>query len=84
MASRQVDFDAETDRILAEIADAYEGDVSRALADLIHAHESLESFVGQCEEAHRDLLTDQLERAEQGFREGRFTPWDEIKRRSGL
>jgi hypothetical protein len=84
MAGRQVDFDEETDRILLEISEAYDGDISRALADLIHAHESLERFVGQCEEAHHDELDAQVNRAEEGFRKGRFTPWSEIKVRNGL
>jgi hypothetical protein len=51
---------------------------------LIHAHESLEAFVDQGEESHRDTLRAQLERSERGFREGRFTPWDEVKRRNRL
>jgi predicted transcriptional regulator len=84
MARRELELDDETDRLLAEIANGYEGDVSRALADLIHAHEALETFVEGCEQAHSDLLDEQVERAEEGFRQGRFTAWDELKRRNGL
>lgn len=84
MVRRQIDFDDQTDRILAELARDYEGDVARALADLVHAHQSLEAYVEQSEEVYRTSLLTQLERAERGFREGRFTTWDEVKRRNKL
>jgi hypothetical protein len=81
---RQIDLDEETDRIVVELARDYEGDVGRTLADLLHAHESLTTFVQQFEEGHRDSLLAQAERAERGFSEGRFTTWDEIKSRNNL
>ena len=84
MIRRQIEFDDETDRILSELARDHEGDLGKALAELVHAHESLEAFVERCEEAHREPLRAQLERAERGFREGRFTTWDDLKRRNGL
>jgi hypothetical protein len=56
MVRRQIDFDEETDRILAELARDYEGDVGKALAELVHAHESLETFVEKSEEVHRASL----------------------------
>jgi hypothetical protein len=84
MARREVDFDEETDQMLARIAANYEGDLSKALSELIHAHESLETFVARCEEAHGDSLRAQAERAEGDFRDGRVTTWDEVKRRNGL
>ncbi len=57
---------------------------SRALADLVHAHESIETFVEQCEEAHRAALLAQVVRSERAFREGRVTTWDEVRRRHRL
>ncbi|MGI8743343.1 MAG: hypothetical protein ACR2NN_12385 [Bryobacteraceae bacterium] len=84
MVRREIDFDEETDRMVAELAQQYSGDAGQALAELVHAHESLELFVDQCEEAHRDSLVVQRESAESGFRNGRFTSWDEVKRRNGL
>jgi hypothetical protein len=84
MVRRQIDFDEETDRILSELALDFEGDVGRALADLVHAHESIETFVEQCEEAHRAALLAQRERSERAFREGRVTTWDEVRRRNRL
>jgi hypothetical protein len=41
-------------------------------------------YVEQCEEAHRETLLAQLERGTRGFREGRATSWDEVKRRNNL
>lgn len=46
--------------------------------------ESLEAFVDECEEAHRESLLIQKERSEHAFREGRYTTLDEIKRRHEL
>jgi hypothetical protein len=55
-----------------------------ALADVLHAHKSLEDFVHECEDLNRDSLLTQRKRSERGFREGRFTTWDEIKHRHDL
>ena len=84
MVSRQIELDEESDRILSELAEDYQGNFGKALADLLRAHESVETFVDECEEAQGDSLLAQKERAERGFREGRFTPWDEVKRRHNL
>jgi hypothetical protein len=81
---RQIEIDEDTDRILGELAQTYEGDLSKALADLVHAHDSVECFLDEIEEIHRSSLSAQVERAERGFREGRFTTWDEVKQRNGL
>ena len=83
-AAKRINLDAESQQMLSEIAEAYDGDVNRALTDLIRAHESVQTFVEHCEDAQRDTLNEQVDRAEKGFREGRFTTWDEVKRRTGL
>ena len=44
----------------------------------------IETFVEQCEEEHHEMLLAQLERGTRGFREGRATYWDEVKRRNNL
>jgi len=84
MIKRQIDLDEESDRILSGLAQDYHGDLGGALADLLQAHQTVEAFVEECEEAHRDLLLTQKERSERDFREGRFTTWDEVKRRNHL
>lgn len=84
MVHRQIELDDETDRILSKLAENYSGNIGQALAGLVHAHESLEAFVEQCEDAHQETLRNQLERSERGFREGRFTHWDEVKRHNRL
>jgi hypothetical protein len=75
MVSRQIDLDEESDRILSKLAADYQGDLGKALA---------EAFVEDCEETERDSLLAQKERAERSFLEGRFTRWDEVKRRHNL
>jgi hypothetical protein len=84
MVRRQIDFDEDTDCILAELARDYQGDLGKAVADLVHAHAGLEAFVEKCEEAQRSSLLAQVERAERGFAEGRFTNREEVRRRNGL
>jgi hypothetical protein len=84
VARREINLDEETDRILEEFAREYEGGPDEALADLLHAHKSIETFVEQCEEAHRETLLAQVERGTRGFSEGRATSWDEVKRRNNL
>ena len=84
MVTRRIDLDDETDRILTELAQEYEGNLGDALADLLRARESLEAFASESEDAYRDLLLSQVQRAERGFREGRFTTWEEVKRRNRL
>jgi hypothetical protein len=84
MIRRQIEFDEETDRILAELARDHEGDLGRALAELVHTHQSLEAFLEKCEEGHRESLRAQVERSEKDFREKRFTTWGEVKRRNRL
>jgi hypothetical protein len=59
---REIKLDQETDRILEEFARECEGGPDEALADLLHAHKSIGTFVEQCEEAHRETLLAQLER----------------------
>jgi len=84
MIRRQIDLDQESDRILSGLAQHYNGDLGEALADVLQAHQSVEAFVEECEEARRDSLLAQKELGERGFREGRFTIWDEVKRRNDL
>ena len=77
MIRREIELDEESDRILSELAQEYEGDAGKALAGLLHAHESIEDFVGKCEEAHRESLIAQ--RSSEGT-----VSWDEVKLRNGL
>ncbi len=84
MVHRQIDLDEESDTILSGLAQEYQGDAGKALADLLHTREALEAFVEECEESHQESLLVQKERSERGFREGRFTSWNEIKQRHNL
>ena len=84
MVSRQIEIDEDTDRILSELAKEYDGNLGKALSDLLLTHKSMDSFVDECEASHHDLLAAQKQRAELGFREGRFTSWEEVKRRNHL
>ena len=84
MISLQIEIDEETDRILTDLAAGYGGDRSQALIDLIHSRQPSEDELEEIERIHHDSLVMQLERSERGYREGRFTTWEEVKRRNGL
>jgi hypothetical protein len=77
MIRREINLDEESDQILSGLAEDYEGDRGKALADLLHAHEGIEEFVGECEEAHRESLIAQRS-------SDRTIPWEEVKRRHDL
>jgi hypothetical protein len=84
MVRREIDLDEESDRILSELAEEYEGDAGKALADLLQARGGVEAFADACEEAQRDLLLAQKGRSEREFRDGRVVSWEEVKRRNRL
>jgi len=84
MVHREIEIDEDADRILTQLATDYAGDPGKALSALLRVSESIESFLDDNEELHRDSLLAQVERSERGFREGRFTTWEEVKRRNGL
>jgi hypothetical protein len=50
----------------------------------IRAAQPSEEVLDESERVHHDSLVRQLERSERGFREGRSTTWEEVKRRNGL
>jgi hypothetical protein len=84
MIRRQIEIDEETDRKLAGIAEDYDGDVGMALASLVAQHDDMEALLDESESANQEFLLKQKERSEKGFREGRFTTWEEVKRRNNL
>jgi hypothetical protein len=84
MVRRQIDFDEETDRRLADLAQDFGGDLGQALAELMQSRESVESFLDHCEESHQAALTVQRDQSEREFREGRTVAWSEVKRRNHL
>jgi len=84
MIRRVIDLDDESDQILSKLAQDYDGDLGRALAELLLVHRGFEDLAEQSEKAQQLSLATQKDRAEAGFRQGRFTTWDEIKRRHNL
>ena len=57
---------------------------SLAISELLRAQETIESLLDEVEAGQGAELADQKERAERGFREGRGTPWHEVKKQNGL
>lgn len=84
MVHRKIDLDEESDRILTELATGYDGDLGRALSDLLHSHQGLELLAEESELLHAKSLAEQKERSERDFRVGRVTTWTEVKRQNGL
>ena len=84
MVRREIEIDEDTDRILSELALEYKGDLSLALADLVHAHEGLEAFAERTEAEQESTLRTLRDAAEADFREGRAVAWEDVKARNGL
>jgi len=84
MVRREIEIDEETDRILTELASEYKGDLSQALADLVHAHEGLEEFANRSEAAHEHTLRGLRDQSETDFRDGRTIGWEDVKTNNGL
>jgi DNA-binding phage protein len=84
MVRREIEIDEDTNRLLTELASEYKGDLSQALADLVHAREGLEEFAERSEAAHENTLQAIRDKSEADFREGRTVPWEEVKARNGL
>jgi hypothetical protein len=84
MVIRKIEIDEDTDRILTELASEYQGDLSRALADLVHAHDGLEQFADRSEAAQEQALQGQRDRSEADFRDGRNIAWEDVKTRNNL
>lgn len=82
MVRREIDED--TNRLLTELASEYKGDLSLALADLVHAREGLEEFAERSETAQEAALRTLRDRSEADFREGRTVAWEDVKARNGL
>ena len=84
MATRKIELDEDASEILDTMASAYGGNDGLAISELLRTHETIESFLDELEANHSEELAAQKERAERGFREGRFTSWQEIKRENDL
>jgi hypothetical protein len=84
MAALKIELDEDSTKILDSLATAYGGDASLAISELLHTHETIESFLDELETGQSVELAAQKECAESGFREGRFTSWEEVKRQNGL
>ena len=84
MVLRETEIDEETDRILTELAKDYQGDLSRALAELVQAHERVEAFAEEGEAANEPVLRTRRDRAEADFSAGRMVDWEELKSSNGL
>lgn len=84
MVRREIEIDEDTDRLLTELASEYEGDLSLALAGLVHAREGLEELVERSEAAHEHTLRALRDSSEADFQEGCTVTWEDVKARNGL
>ena len=83
MVRREIEIDENTDRILTELASEYNGDLSHALADLVHAHQGFEAFAERNEAGYGNALHILRDKAEKDSREGRTMTWEDVKARNG-
>jgi len=55
-----------------------------ALSELLIAHESIESFLDEMENANAEELVRQRDRSEREFRDGFTVSWEQVKLINGL
>jgi len=79
MVRREIEIDEATNLLLVELAADYQGDLSLALADLIHARGGLEEYAARSEAANEPKLSAMRDGSEADFREGRTVTWEEVK-----
>jgi hypothetical protein len=84
MVRREIEIDEDTDRLIMELASEYKGDLSLALADLVHARDGLEEFAERSEAAYELTLLDLRDKSEADFRVGRTVTWEDVKARNAL
>ena len=84
MKARTIELDEDASNILDSMATAYDGNASLAISAMLRSHETIESYLDQLEAGYGVELAAQKERAERGFREGRSTSWQQVKRKNGL
>ncbi len=66
------------------VAESFGGDEGLALSGLLIAHESIESFLDELEDANAEELIRQRDRSTLEFREGRTVSWEQVKRNNRL
>jgi len=84
MKKLQILLDEPTSAILASLAESHAGDKSRAVREVLQMHETLDALLDELEGPHAAELRRQKERSEKGFREGKFTNWEDVKRKARL
>ena len=84
MVARNIELDEDAIQILDSMANVHGGSASLAISELLRTHEAIESLLDELEAGQNAELAVQKEVAERDFREGRFTPWNEVKRQNGL
>jgi hypothetical protein len=77
-------IDDETDELLNSLAETHNCDKAEVLQEIIRANSLTEAELEEIEAANAASFAEQVERSERGFREGRFTTLEEVKRRAGL
>lgn len=84
MKKREILLDDESDRLLDSLAEEHSGDCNAAIRDVLRMRGTLEVLLDDLEESRSAELLDQRERSERGFREGRFTELDTVKKKLRL
>jgi hypothetical protein len=77
-------IDDETDELLTALAEKHNCDKAEVLQVIARANSLTEAELEEVEAANGASFAEQVERSEKGFREGRFTTLEEVKRRAGL
>ena len=82
MRRRQILLDDESERILESLAKPHAGNKSLAIREALKMQNAVLTLLDEIEHFHSASLRRQKERSERGFREGKFTSWEEVERRN--
>jgi predicted transcriptional regulator len=84
MVTLTIEVDEATDRALRALAEEYDGNLGRALDDLLAPSEGIDALADELEAGNEDYLKAQLERSKKDYAEGRVVDWEIVKARNGL
>jgi len=82
-ALRQFQLTPEAEPILDSVAQSFGGEASLALSELLIAHESIESFLGEIENANSEDLIRQRDHSPPEFRDGMTISQENVKLGNG-
>lgn len=84
MVTLTIEVEDRVENALRQLAAGHQGDLGKALEELLAVHEGLELTADEFEEENEDLLRQMRDRSEMEFANGRVVSWEDLKARNQL